>query len=112
MRIEIFLISAFFSFTCSVFSQTTNVPDLALAGARIYPSPFAAPIENGIVLMIRSRNRAGRRRGYSCSYNSRRRQSLEFGYPPDDACSAHVGYSNTEALERRAPEKWSKRPDA
>ena len=51
MKIKIFVLSAFCLFACSVFSQTNNIPDLALAGARIYPSPYAAPIENGIVLI-------------------------------------------------------------
>ena len=51
MKIKIFFLSAFCLFACSLFSQMNNIPDLALAGARIYPSPFAAPIENGIVLI-------------------------------------------------------------
>ena len=51
MKKIIVLLLTFYLATSSVFSQTNNVPDLALAGARIYQSPFAAPIENGIVLI-------------------------------------------------------------
>ncbi len=41
-----------FLFTNSVFGQAVNViEDIALVGARIYPSPSAAPIENGVVLI-------------------------------------------------------------
>ena len=52
IRISIFLPLAFFFITDLVFSQTNNVSDnIALVGARIYPSPSAAPIENGTVLI-------------------------------------------------------------
>ena len=51
MKIKIFLLSAFYLFTGSVFSQTSSWQDLALVGARIYPSPSATPIENGTVLI-------------------------------------------------------------
>ena len=52
MRTRILLLYAFYIITNSVFSQTAHVPaDLALVGARIYPSPSAAPIENGTVLI-------------------------------------------------------------
>src|ERR1700676_2720576 len=51
-RIRIFLPLAFYFITNLVFSQTANVSaDIALVGARIYPSPSAAPIENGTVLI-------------------------------------------------------------
>ena len=59
-----------------------------------------------------SGNRGGRRRRYSCAYDPRWRQDLESGYPSVDARSAHVGYTDPEALERRASEKWNKRSDA
>jgi imidazolonepropionase-like amidohydrolase len=46
------LLFVFYLVTSSVFSQPAGVPaDLALVGARIYPSPSAAPIENGTVLI-------------------------------------------------------------
>ena len=52
MRNKIFLLLAFYIFTKPVFSQTEKVSaDLALVGARIYTSPTAAPIDNGIVLI-------------------------------------------------------------
>ncbi len=52
MKITIFLSLFFYLFACSVFCQTSNMPgDVALVGARIYPSPAAAPIENGTVLV-------------------------------------------------------------
>lgn len=52
MRIRIALLLPFYFVTSSAFSQTADVPaDLALVGARIYPSPSAAPIENGTVLI-------------------------------------------------------------
>jgi hypothetical protein len=55
LRTTIALLFAFYITTSSVFGQTTNVPaDLALVGARIYPSPSAAPIEDGTVLILRS----------------------------------------------------------
>lgn len=52
VRIKIVLLLAFYFVTSSVFSQAADIPaDLALVGARIYPSPSAAPIENGTVLI-------------------------------------------------------------
>ncbi len=52
MMIRIALLLAFYFVTSSVFSQTAGVPaNLALVGARIYPSPSATPIENGTVLI-------------------------------------------------------------
>ena len=46
------LLLAFCFITSPVFSQAVNIPaDLALVGAKIYPSPSAAPIENGTVLV-------------------------------------------------------------
>ncbi len=52
IRIRIFLLLAFHFFTNPVVSQTAGVSaDIALVGARIYPSPFAAPIDNGTVLI-------------------------------------------------------------
>ena len=51
-KLRAVLLLAFCFITSSVFSQAVNVPaDLALVGARIYPSPSAAPIENGTVLI-------------------------------------------------------------
>lgn len=52
MRTRILLLFVFYFFTNFVFGQTAKEPaDLALVGARIYPSPTAAPIENGTVLI-------------------------------------------------------------
>jgi imidazolonepropionase-like amidohydrolase len=52
MRTRIALLIAFYLVTNSVFSQKVKLPaEVALVGARIYPSPSAAPIENGTVLI-------------------------------------------------------------
>ncbi len=52
MWTRIALLFVFYLATSPVSSQTTKVPaGLALVGARIYPSPSAAPIENGTVLI-------------------------------------------------------------
>ena len=52
MKIKIVWLFVLYFSTSSVFSQTLPVSsDLALVGARIYPSPDATPIENGTVLI-------------------------------------------------------------
>jgi len=52
MKIKIILFLAFYLCIDSVFSQASNMTeDVALVGARIYPSPSARPIENGTVLI-------------------------------------------------------------
>lgn len=39
----------------SLARQVTDASGIALAGARIYPSPDAAPIDNGVVLVRNGR---------------------------------------------------------
>ncbi|HEY4287864.1 MAG TPA: amidohydrolase family protein [Puia sp.] len=52
LRITTALLLTFCLLTISVSAQTDKTTtDLALVGARIYPSPSAAPIENGTVLV-------------------------------------------------------------
>ncbi len=52
LKIIITSLFSFYFIKGPVVSQTAGVSaDMAMVGARIYPSPFAAPIENGTVLI-------------------------------------------------------------